>query len=358
MLKRTKKFLSILLLCTLMLPALATITSNAAVTLAVDKVEMFFTKSKNSVTDVYKSTKGTSLPYRLYVPANYDETKSYPLVLAFHGAGECGTDNTHIFRGGSILQRLLVKTTPTDYPCIILAPQCKDTNSKWVSTDWGPGLYDHTKIKTSPYMAAAEELLDKVISEYSVDTARLYVTGISMGGYATWDIISRNPDKFAAAIPVCGGIDPSYMEGLKEMPIWTFHCNGDTIVSSAGTKKAAELLADNPNFKYTEYNSTNHDAWSQAYAENDLLEWLFAQKKDIVEPTPTPTPTPEVTPDATATEPVATPTVAPETTEAPAATQTPAPVNSISPAVIAVIAVAVVAVVGVAIAVIGKKKKK
>ena len=126
-------------------------------------------------------------------------------------------------------------------------------------------------------MTAAEELLDKVIEEYSVDETSLYVSGISMGGYGTWDIISRNPDKFAAAIPVCGGIDESYMEGLKGMPIRTFHAADDTIVSNKGTVKANVILKDYGDFLYTEYATGGHIIWDRAYGTSGLTDWLFAQ---------------------------------------------------------------------------------
>ncbi|MBE6543416.1 MAG: hypothetical protein E7675_03370 [Ruminococcaceae bacterium] len=285
--KRLSAFvLALFLMCAFVLPTLPTAASaDTAKTLSPATVKLFFNNSKNSVSDTFTSSKGTKLPYRLFVPADYDPNKSYPLVLSLHGAGEAGSDNEHVFKGGSILQRLLTTEEQKAHPCLILAPQCGSTGSggKWVNSDWGPGFYDHTKFTISPYMVAAEELLDKVIEEYSVDETSLYVTGISMGGYGTWDIISRNPDKFAAAIPVCGGIDVSYMEGLKGMPIRTFHCKGDTIVSSAGTIKANELLKDHGDFVYTEYNSSNHDAWTEAYKTGDLMDWLFAQHTELPE---------------------------------------------------------------------------
>lgn len=285
--KRISSFvMALALMCAFIIPAFpqnAFADEYTAKTLNPETVKLFFNNSKNSVTDVYTSSKGTKLPYRLFIPKNYDPNQSYPLVLAFHGAGEAGTDNEHVFKGGSILQRLLTAEEQEAHPCIILAPQCGHTGNggKWVNSDWGPGFYDHTKFTISPYMVAAEELLEEVISKYSVDETSLYVTGISMGGYATWDIISRNPGKFAAAIPVCGGIDLSYMEGLKGMPIRTFHCKGDTIVSSAGTIKANELLKDHGDFVYTEFNSSNHDAWTQAYKTVGLTDWLFAQHTEL-----------------------------------------------------------------------------
>jgi predicted peptidase len=303
-----KRVLS-LLLCTLMLSmffcsafALSASAEESVAILSYDQVEKRFNASKNSVTAVFKSSEGTSLPYRMYVPKDYDPNKSYPVVLYFHGAGERGNDNTHIFRGGSILQRLLTPTELSTHPCIIIAPQCA-ASSQWVLSPWDPGTYDHTKIKKSPYMTAAEELLDDVIKNYSVDESRLYVSGISMGGFGTWDLISRNHEKFAAAIPVCGGTDASYLENLKGFPIRTFHAADDPIVNCAGTVKANEILKGTGDFLYTEYSTGGHLIWDRAYSTAGLTDWLFAQKNENVKPDEQPSDTPSETP----TEPSETP---------------------------------------------------
>ncbi len=232
----------------------------------------------NGVAAVYTSSEGVSLPYRLYVPDGYDPQKRYPLVLFFHGAGERGTGNDHLFHGGSILQHLLTEEARRDYPCLILAPQCPE-DSQWVLASWTPGIYRHERIEKSPYMTATEELLDRLIAEYAVDESALYVTGISMGGFATWDLISRYPDRFAAAIPVCGGIDPTYMDALKGFPIRTFHAKDDGTVSCVGTAKADKLLREHGDFLYTEYPDGGHLIWDRAYATPGLKDWLFAQKR-------------------------------------------------------------------------------
>ncbi|MDD4496475.1 MAG: prolyl oligopeptidase family serine peptidase, partial [Eubacteriales bacterium] len=121
--------------------------------------------------------------------------------------------------------------------------------------------------------------------EYSIDKSRIYVTGLSLGGFGTWDIISRHPELFAAAIPVCGGGDPSYAEVLVDMPIWTFHGSADSIVPVEGTREMVEALkaAGSELIKYTEYENAEHNVWNMAYVEDDLLTWLFGStKKSIV----------------------------------------------------------------------------
>ena len=278
-----KRIFSILLVSLMLAALLVPFTASAKVTLlSGSEVRNKFDTSKNSVKEVYRSSKGTSLPYRLYVPDDYDPEKSYPLVLFFHGAGERGNDNNAQISAGSVMQRLLLPSEQKNFPCLILAPQCPG-NSQWVLSDWGPGVYNHNTMATpvSPYMAAAEELLDKVIKEYSVNEDRLYVTGMSMGGFGTWDIISRNPDKFAAAFPVCGGVDETYLDVLQGFPIWTFHNNNDGIVSSAGTKKAYEILKDAGGIIYDEYNSGAHDAWTAAYSTDGLLAWVFKKTRSV-----------------------------------------------------------------------------
>ena len=278
------------MLAAMLLPVVSMAEDVTAVLITPSEVLQTFNDSKNSVKAVYKSSEGTNLPYRLYVPDNYDPNKSYPLVLFLHGAGERGDNNDSQVSAGSAMQRLLNVYEKAKHPCIILAPQCSGANdNKWVLTDWTPGTYDHTKLSrtVSPYMQATEELLDKVIADYSVDENRLYVTGMSMGGFGTWDIISRNPNKFAAAIPVCGGVDESYLGALIGFPIWTFHNDGDTIVSSAGTKRANEILGGTDAFTYTEFKSNAHDAWTAAYKTEGLTDWLFAQVRQAKATYPT-----------------------------------------------------------------------
>ncbi len=302
-----KKRISIIMATAILLTILAfsfssVLTVSAADTyLRLGEVKRTLIQSKNSVADVFTSSEGHSLPYRLYVPDDYDPEKSYPLVLFFHGAGERGTDNNHLFNGGSILQRLLMPSERENHPCLILAPQCP-TDSQWVLSDWGPGTYDHTQIQKSPYMTAAEELLDHVTETYAVDTSALYVSGLSMGGYGTWDLIARHPDKFAAAIPVCGGIDPAYMESLKGFPIRTFHAKDDPVVNYVGTSMANGSLKDHGDFLYTEYETGGHLIWDMAYASDGLTDWLFAQRTDAATETETQTETETETQSETVSE--------------------------------------------------------
>lgn len=227
----------------------------------------------------YTDEDGTTLPYRLYVPDDYDSKKDYPLLLFLHGAGERGNDNKkHIEVNNGIIRRIISSDNP-EYDCIIVAPQCAE-NSQWVDTDWSKGSYDQSKVAMSKYLKATHSLLNELQKNYSIDSRRLYITGISMGGYGTWDYITRYPDLFAAAIPICGAGDPTKAEAIKTMPIWAFHGDADGVVPVQGSRDMVEALEelDSP-IRYTEYQGVGHDCWNNAYEEPELLSWLFDQVK-------------------------------------------------------------------------------
>lgn len=220
---------------------------------------------------------GTVLPYRLFLPNDYDADKKYPVLLFLHGAGERGSDNyIQIASNVGIIDRI-INSTDDAYDCIIIAPQCAG-GYQWVDTPcWGS--YDQSEIAISKYLAVTVELLKHIQDTYSVDSSRLYVTGLSMGGYGTWDLITRYPDMFAAALPVCGGGDPSKAELIKDMAIWAFHGSADDIVPVMGTREmVAALEQSGSSVIYTEYPGVNHFCWHNAYAEPNLLSWLFAQE--------------------------------------------------------------------------------
>lgn len=240
-------------------------------------VKKTFTPDEIMQEHTHTDSDGTALPYRLYVPEDYDSSKDYPVLLVLHGAGERGTDNKkHINVNVDIINRI-INSNNSDYDCIIVAPQCAE-DFQWVDTDWSKGSYDQSKVAISKYLKATYSLLNEIKSSYSVDSNRLYITGLSMGGYGTWDFITRYPDLFAAAIPVCGAGDPTKAEVIKHMPIWVFHGDADSVVPVQGSRDMVDALEalDSP-VRYTEYEGVGHDCWNNAYAETELLSWLFAQ---------------------------------------------------------------------------------
>ncbi len=228
---------------------------------------------KTSEKLTYKNA-DTTLPYRLILPENYDESKQYPIIVFFHGAGERGNDNELQFFH---CVQYIHDNTPE--PCIIIAPQCP-TNHQWVDTPWANGAYSIEKVPESNEMKAVVELIADIKAKYSVDSDRIYAAGISMGGFATWDALMRHNDLFAAGIPVCGGGDISQGDELKETPIFTFHAVDDTAVPVAGTRNTVNAIksAGGTKIEYTEYKSGGHGIWNQAFATEGLLTKLFECK--------------------------------------------------------------------------------
>jgi predicted peptidase len=223
---------------------------------------------------VFKTADGRKLYYRLMKPKNYDAQKKYPLVLFFHGAGERGDDNVAQLVHG--MNDFAKDENREKYPCFVVAPQCPE-GKRWVEVDWTLDAHEFDE-KPSVTMQLVIELLDSLPKEFSIDKSRLYVTGLSMGGFATWDMISRFPDRFAAAAPVCGGADLKLAPKLVKVPIWTFHGDKDTVVKLhrtvdmvAATRKAGGKPL------YSEYAGVGHDSWVRAYSDPKLMEWMFAQ---------------------------------------------------------------------------------
>jgi predicted peptidase len=215
------------------------------------------------------------LRYRLLRPPKVADGKKYPLVVFLHGAGERGSDN----------EKQLVHGVPQfvanleKYPCILIAPQCPD-GKKWVEVDWSAD--SHTQPKEPGEVGRLTlALIEKSIKELPVDPKRVYITGLSMGGYGTWDLLARRPDLFAAAAPVCGGADEATATKIKDIPIWAFHGAKDTGVKPARSRNMIAALrkaGGKPN--YTEYPDVGHNSWDNAYRDPELFKWLFAQKKD------------------------------------------------------------------------------
>lgn len=225
----------------------------------------------------FTNEKGESIPYRFLKPdpAAKPDAK-YPLVIFLHGAGERGTDNARPLVHG-------VKKFATDeyrrkYPCFVIAPQCPG-GSRWVEVDWA--LDSHTMPETiSDPLRLTMELVASLQKELPIDPDRIYITGLSMGGFGTWDAVQRFPEKFAAAAPVCGGADLDRLNTIAKVPLWTFHGAKDTVVKPQRSRNAVEALkkaGGQP--KYTEYPEVGHDSWVKAYDTAELYEWMFQQRR-------------------------------------------------------------------------------
>lgn len=202
---------------------------------------------------------GRALPYLQFFPADYDPAKTYPLVIFLCGLGECGED----------LNLLTVHGFPKharageEYPFILVAPQIP-TNQVWFA-----------------YIETLNDWLNHLTSVLPVDKSRLYLTGLSNGGIGTWLWATRNPDQFAALVPVCGEAIDAFAPFLCNVPIWAFHGDADGAVSCDASRRVVERInAFGGNAKLTVYPGVGHNSWEPAYREPDLIPWMLAQRRD------------------------------------------------------------------------------
>lgn len=215
------------------------------------------------------------LPYRLMSPGNPKPGQKYPLVIFLHGAGERGNDNNVQLVHG--VKEFANAQAREKFPCFLIAPQCP-TGKRWVEVDWSAKQHDMPPKPSEPlnWLLA---LLEQMKKEKPIDTDRIYVTGLSMGGYGTWDLLSRHAEMFAAAVPVCGGGDDAKASVMKGVPIWVFHGAKDTaVIPERSRNMVAAVKKAEGNIKYTEYPEVGHDSWNKAYADPELLPWMFGQK--------------------------------------------------------------------------------
>jgi predicted peptidase len=248
----------------------------AAITTTAQDLSVF--KKEN-----YISTTGQELPYRILYPENYDKTKKYPLILFLHGAGERGTDNEkQLIHGAKLFSDPANRKA---YPAIIIFPQCP-TEGYWSSVNINRNTspftldFDYTR-PIKPALQAAIELVQKIIVTEGVDKSRVYITGLSMGGMGTFEAVYRNPDLFAAAVPICGGADvEAYDKRVLKIPFRVFHGAQDAVVDVKHSRTiVGKLKTLDGKVEYTEYPEVNHNSWDNAFAEPDFLSWIFSRKR-------------------------------------------------------------------------------
>lgn len=222
---------------------------------------------------LYTSDNDT-LPYRLLKPETAG-TKKFPLVIFLHGAGERGADNEmHIKHIAAVLGG---PESRMKYPCYVVAPQCPK-EIMWAAHN---RQGDRLVMKPGPTrpMALLIELIAEIEKEFPIDRTRIYVTGLSMGGYGTWDLLARFPHRFAAAVPICGGGDPQTASSFKHVPIWAFHGALDRVVSARQSRIMINALREaGATPGHTEYPDVGHDSWSLAYGDPYLLSWMFGKQ--------------------------------------------------------------------------------
>jgi predicted peptidase len=205
-------------------------------------------------------TKKVSLKYLLYLPKGYGEKKDqkWPLMLFLHGAGERGNDLNLVKKHGP--PKLI--EAGKGFPFIVVSPQCP-------TDSWWPEQID-----------ALVALLDDVQSKYAVDTDREYLTGLSMGGFGTWALGCRYPQRFAALAPICGGGERYLVGRLKNVPVWVFHGAKDpTVPLQASTDMVDSLKRAGGDVQLTVYPEAQHDSWTKTYNNPKLYEWFLSHHR-------------------------------------------------------------------------------
>lgn len=228
---------------------------------------------------------GDTLPVRILYPEDFDPSKKYPLMLFLHGRGESGNDNEKQLTHGS--KMFLDPAFRSKYKAVVVFPQCSK-DSYWsnvnITTDEkGKRHFNFQKGgKPTKAMTLLMAYLDELENLNYLDKQRLYIGGLSMGGMGTYEVLRRTPDTFAAAFAICGGDNVKNVKKYaNKLPLWLFHGAKDDVVDPQFTLNIAKKLKQKGStYKLTIYPNANHNSWDPAFAEPQLLPWLFSHKKE------------------------------------------------------------------------------
>jgi lysophospholipase L1-like esterase len=241
----------------------------------------------NFAAKTYTDKDGNELLYRQQDPVTIETGKTYPLVLFMHGAGGRGNDNEGQLRDAGMLDMLQAVGFRERFPCFFIAPQVPK-GKRWVEVHWGLDAHDMPE-QPGDQLRMALELVDGILKSHPIDPNRVYVTGLSMGGFGTWDALQRRPELFAAAYPVCGGADLAMAPRMTKIPLWVWHGATDKVVKTQRSRDiVAALKAAGGNPTYSELADVGHNSWIQAYKHRRGWTWLFAQAKGQSEVRPGP----------------------------------------------------------------------
>lgn len=230
----------------------ATMYAQQAEPVAGEQVEQQFTTSD-----------AAEIPYLLYLPKNHNsEGEGVPLMLFLHGRGESDGPLSLVAKWGPPG----MVAAGEELPYLLISPQCP-ADDAWEEPTQQKRL---------------QELLDALIAKYNVDSSRIYLTGLSMGGYGSWRFAADHPERFAAVIPICGGGNPDDAERLKNLPIWVFHGDQDDAVPFERSVEMVEAIREvgGNAIRFTSLEHIGHNSWSPAYATPELYSWLDRQKRD------------------------------------------------------------------------------
>ncbi|MFF1541613.1 dienelactone hydrolase family protein [Microbacterium sp. NPDC058269] len=206
-------------------------------------------------------TPADTLRYLVHLPDGYDADPSrlWPLVLFLHGAGERGSD----------VDLAAVHGPPKladdghEFPFVLVTPQC-DESSQWVAE-----------------LSTLSALLDEVSAAHRIDPSRISVTGLSMGGFGTWSLAIRYPDRFAAIAPICGGLWMQSAAPIRSLPVWAFHGDADDVVPISATEQiVTELRSLDADVRFTRYAGVGHDSWTETYDNPEFYDWLLSHRRN------------------------------------------------------------------------------
>jgi len=215
---------------------------------------VYLPKTRHHDAFTKKITKVVGYQYVVCFPEGYGTTeKSWPMILFLHGAGQRGNDLKKVKCGGLL-------AGSKDFPFVIVAPQCPE--DQWWDVD------------------TLNALLDEVLAKYTIDPDRVYLTGLSMGGYATWDLAIAHPERFAAIAPLCGSGFVTLVKHVKDLPVWVFHGAKDEVVRIERTQRMVERLRQcGGNVKFTVYPEAGHNCWTPTYRNPELYQWFLQHRR-------------------------------------------------------------------------------
>ncbi len=213
---------------------------------------------------------GREYPVAVWVPPGYDDRHAWPAILFLHGKGECGDDG--VFHTTVGLGRH-IRAHPEWFPAIVVMPQIP-VGSRW----------------EGPALDLALASLELAAREVRIDPRRVVLTGLSLGGFGTWKLGGRCPQRFCALVPICGGGDPGDADRLATLPIWCFHGDADPVIPVERSREmVAAVRAAGGNVRYTELPGVGHNAWDAAYGDAEVIRWMLAQRRQPATPDRSPT---------------------------------------------------------------------
>lgn len=226
----------------------------------------------------YRTQNGVDLLYQLYIPENLNMSGRYAVILYMHSAGVRCSDNSHIYTAEAKFLRNF-ETGAYKNDAIIIAPCCPESE-KWVpAASWDSLTYDFLSTEPTRYMTAVYGLFEALTGALPADKSRIYTYGMSMGAFAVWDLLTRHPGVFAAAVTAAGAGDPAAAASMGKTAIWIFHGAQDTAVpiESAYRMRAALAAAGRTDIRFTEFPSLGHGIWVATADTAGLFDWLFSQ---------------------------------------------------------------------------------